>query len=262
MSNSSNAFELNFTARPDNLILGREVCGALLEFWGADRVLIDDVKTALTEACDNAIIHGYVNSDEGQITIFAAGSSEAIELTVQDRGDGFALNPELKGGLGMGLPLIATLSDQYEISGRPGGGTEVRMSFGLNSTPAALSPRLDQDESPKTLGSAHLTTDLHALIPRFILAAGSGTNLDVDRLSDLQLTVDLALEALQPGVFAWVQVDAASRGVDFSLGPLDGDRVNLSAIRRLTQKAEIEEVDSVQVLLTSLSESDPVPQDR
>lgn len=250
---SSRTFELTFTSRPENLILGREVCGGLLELWGATPVLIDDVKTALTEACDNAIIHGYLNSPDGSITVLASGSPSSVELSVRDSGDGFSPNPGTKGGLGMGLPLIATLADQYEVSGRPYGGTEVRMSFSLNSSTSTLSPKTDQADNGHPGGTAVLTTDLHSLIPRFVLAAGAGTELDVDRLSDLELAVDLATQGIRPGTMAVIQVDAEPDGLRCRIGPLEAERVtNLEAIRRLTERADIEEADSSQSLVIAV----------
>lgn len=240
-------FKMFFPAEPGNLILGREVCGALLELWGAETPLVDDVKTALTEACDNAIVHGYSGNAEGEVEIFASGvPGKSLELSVRDQGHGLMPNHGEE-GLGMGLPLIAAVADQYQLSGGSGGGTEVRMCFGLDSAPARLS-RIEIEDMNRGNhgGRTTLTTGVHSLIERFLVAAGSTADLDVDRISDVELCVGLALRDLAPGepVTVSVEVLRDSPGMTFTLAPVPADSVALEALSRIAASAEIEGFDS------------------
>lgn len=242
MASVEKRFELGFPSRPEHLILGREVCGAMLEFFGAEPAVVNDVKTALTEACNNAIIHGYSSEPDGFVVVAAEGSSASMEVAVFDSGSGLKPHSPEAAGLGMGLPLIASLSDQYEISGaKAGTGTTVRMCFGLDSEPANLSSNQAAIEMVDGSSDAdlYLKTDLSALIPRFVLAAGSGTDLDVDRLSDLDLAVNFALQPLRPGECTVVLVNTDPSGLKFRIGPLTSEP-NLGAIRRVTDRAQID----------------------
>lgn len=240
-------FELTFPASPENLILGREVSGALLESWGAEPALIDDVKTALTEACDNAIIHGYSNDRQGNITVCGNGRpGRSLEISVRDQGHGLRLTND-KAGLGMGLPLIAAVADEYVISGGPDGGTEVRMCFGLDSSPARLS-RAPSDRRPADQqdGLAVLTTEEEILIKRFVIAVGSNADLDIDRLSDLELTIELALGGVMRDkpVETSVGTDGLRSALTVTLDPVVGDSLDLPAIRRLVREARVDRSNS------------------
>ena len=56
--------------------------------------------------------------------------SEALTVVVSDHGRGIVPRPDSP-GLGLGLPLIATLAESLELGTGPGDETEVRMTFEL-----------------------------------------------------------------------------------------------------------------------------------
>lgn len=96
---------------------------------------MDDIKTAVSEAVTNAIIHGYQNG-EGIITIEASVEERVFSVTVSDDGIGmqhveramepmFTTLPEERSG--MGFSFMEAFMDQVEVISAPGKGTSVIM---------------------------------------------------------------------------------------------------------------------------------------
>ena len=96
---------------------------------------IDDIKTAVSEAVTNAVIHGYRNG-EGIITLEAAIEENILTLTISDEGVGiadveqamepmFTTEPEERSGLG--FSFMEAFMDQVEVISAPGKGTSVTM---------------------------------------------------------------------------------------------------------------------------------------
>ena len=100
----------------------------------------DDVKTdlalAVGEACANVVVHAYPPGDVGPLIVHAEVRDGEITVEVCDQGQGMTPRPDSP-GLGLGLPLIANLTDRLEIADGPDGiGTEVKMAFELKRTRA------------------------------------------------------------------------------------------------------------------------------
>src|SRR5262249_19305301 len=127
----------------------------LAEAVGMDEVGVADVKAVVTEACVNVAIHAYDVGEDGPLEVLISLAEGTFEITVRDFGRGFrpqVAPPGAEQSLRLGLPLIATLSDSFELRGNPGGGTELRMALalasdegeGTNGTPARIAePRDD-----------------------------------------------------------------------------------------------------------------------
>jgi serine/threonine-protein kinase RsbW len=125
-------FELTLPARPENVAVVRHAFGGLAEAIDLADQTMADIKLAVTEACTNVVVHAYPNGD-GPIIVTADLDSGAHLLTVvvADEGRGIVPRPDSP-GLGLGLPLIATLADSLELDSPVDGRTEVRMTFSLN----------------------------------------------------------------------------------------------------------------------------------
>src|SRR6187549_1781413 len=95
---------LTLPARAENVAVVRHAIGGLGEALDVGDQTLSDVKLAVTEACTNTVVR-----DEG--------------LGIVPRTD----SP----GLGLGLPLIATLAESLELGTDEGKHTEVRMTFRL-----------------------------------------------------------------------------------------------------------------------------------
>jgi serine/threonine-protein kinase RsbW len=96
---------------------------------GAQQVQIDAIRLASSEALTNAVVHAY-RDEPGVIHVTAAVVSGELWVLIAD--DGCGLQPRAdRPGLGLGLGLIAQVSDDFAIVPRATGGTEVRMRFSL-----------------------------------------------------------------------------------------------------------------------------------
>jgi anti-sigma regulatory factor (Ser/Thr protein kinase) len=96
---------------------------------GAGEEQVEAVRLAASEAVTNVVMHAY-NHDDGQIHVGADVSARQLSVRVADDGAGLRPRPDRR-GLGLGLALIAQASDEFDIVKRPGGGTELRICFGL-----------------------------------------------------------------------------------------------------------------------------------
>ena len=102
---------------------------------GADDKVRTDVALAVGEACANVVVHAYPPGDVGPLIVQAAVVEDReMVVTVIDQGQGMTPRPDSP-GLGLGLPLIANLSDRLEIQEGPDGvGTQLEMVFALRRT--------------------------------------------------------------------------------------------------------------------------------
>lgn len=116
------------SARPDQIRFVREAVVAYAREHGARDP--DAVALAVTEAVTNAVVHAYIDAPEpGDIEVIAQRTgADALEVLVCDEGRGMMPRYDSP-GIGLGLPLAATLAERFEVEARPGGGTRVRMAF-------------------------------------------------------------------------------------------------------------------------------------
>jgi serine/threonine-protein kinase RsbW len=92
----------------------------------------DDVALAVGEACANAVVHAYLDSAEaGTMRLHCVCTPGCISVLVRDEGTGLVPRADSP-GLGLGLPIIAQLADDFEISDSGHTGTCVRMGFSSN----------------------------------------------------------------------------------------------------------------------------------
>ena len=111
----------------------RHAAGEFAAACGAAR---DDVELAVSEAVSNSVVHGYPGDAGGTIRMRAEVRGPVLIIVVRD--DGTGLRPDLENkGFGLGLPLIARVSEEYRIEDAPGGGAVVTMQFGLQKTAAS-----------------------------------------------------------------------------------------------------------------------------
>ena len=120
--------ELSLPARAEHVAVVRHVVAALGEAVGLGPAAIDDVKLAVTEACTNVVRHAYQDqTGRLEVTLTAAGGRLVVVVT--DHGVGMDAAPAHEHGAGLGLPLMSSLAQEFEIRPGAGSGSEVRMSF-------------------------------------------------------------------------------------------------------------------------------------
>ena len=119
---------LTLPARAENVAVVRHAMGGLGDALHLDDSVLNDVKLAVTEACTNVVVHAYADG-EGPLTVAAGVRDGRLAVAVRDEGRGMLPRTDSP-GLGLGLPLIATLAESLELGGDEGG-AEVRMTFRL-----------------------------------------------------------------------------------------------------------------------------------
>ncbi len=125
--------ELKLPARAENVAVVRHAFGGFAEALTVDEQTLSDIKLAITEACTNVVIHAYDEGETGDLEVDASVDDDERELMVviRDRGRGIVPRPDSP-GLGLGLPLIATLAASLELGKDDDENTEVRMTFALD----------------------------------------------------------------------------------------------------------------------------------
>jgi anti-sigma regulatory factor (Ser/Thr protein kinase) len=133
-SGRPSVLNLRLNSRPDAAGLVRAVLGGIATPFALRPELLNDLKTVISEACNNAVDHAY-RGESGAIAVRVDVQLEEIEATVRDWGGGFQQLAPDNDRLRVGLPLINALADRAEFLTAPGSGTEVRMGFDLRHDP-------------------------------------------------------------------------------------------------------------------------------
>jgi serine/threonine-protein kinase RsbW len=123
--------ELKLPARAENVAVVRHAFGGLAEVLSVDEQTLADIKLAVTEACTNVVIHAYEPDEKGSLEVDASIRDRRLKVVIRDRGRGIVPRPDSP-GLGLGLPLIATLAESLELGKDEQDNTEVRMTFALD----------------------------------------------------------------------------------------------------------------------------------
>jgi serine/threonine-protein kinase RsbW len=215
-------------ARSENVSVVRHALAGLAEALGMDPQKVADVKTLVTEACVNAVVHAYEEGEDGVMEVLASRNDDTLELVVRDFGHGFRPRPhqaDAELSLRLGLPLIATLAHSFELHGNPGGGTEVRVTVEITApeegAEVAAAPRVAEfrDETELSVTDNELAT---LVVSRVLSAIGSRADLSIDRISDAILLGDAI--ASSPASFVDGRVQVSLEDLDHAIvariGPL------------------------------------------
>ena len=136
MGDQSSAFGRTVPAVAENVAAIRHAVVDLAKRCGADEAVCVDIALSVGEACANVVVHAYPPGDTGPLIVHAQVEEPKMRICVLDQGQGMTPRADSP-GLGLGLPLIANLSDALEIHDGPDKvGTELVMTFALHR-PAA-----------------------------------------------------------------------------------------------------------------------------
>lgn len=123
--------QLTLPARAENVAVVRHALGGLGEALELHAQTLSDLKLAVTEACTNVVVHAYGDAG-GSMEVAATVEGAVLRVTVRDEGRGIVPRADSP-GLGLGLPLIATLTESLELGRAPDDRTEVAMVFRLDA---------------------------------------------------------------------------------------------------------------------------------
>ena len=122
---------MSLPARAENVAVVRHALAGLAEEIGMDAPGVADLKTVVTEACMNVVVHAY-EGEPGPLNVEAEPDADGLTVVVRDSGVGIRPRPEAEpSSLRLGLSLIAALSSSFSFSGGLDRGTEVEMHLPL-----------------------------------------------------------------------------------------------------------------------------------
>ena len=132
----TNEMKLEFDSRSANEAFARVTVASFMTQLNPTLEEVSDVKTAVSEAVTNAIIHGYENH-VNKVQIYAGIEGRTLHLEISDRGVAipdvkkameplYTTRPELERS-GMGFSFMEAFMDEVQVESEPGKGTIVRM---------------------------------------------------------------------------------------------------------------------------------------
>jgi serine/threonine-protein kinase RsbW len=128
--------ELALAARAENIAIVRHALGGLGEAYGVSEPKLSDIRLAVTEACANVVVHAYPDGRGGPMEVLASMGEDELTVRVRDWGRGIGPRPDSP-GLGLGLSLIAALTQTVQLARGDEEHTEVRMTFALSDAVAS-----------------------------------------------------------------------------------------------------------------------------
>jgi serine/threonine-protein kinase RsbW len=228
MSNDRSGLLITVPAQPENVAVVRHAVAGLAEAIGIGEPGVGDLKTIVTEACMNVVVHAYAGEEPGPLEVEAVPEEDGLTVAVRDFGAGIRPNPgDNRGSLKIGLTLIAALSSSFSISGGLERGTEVRMHVPLDPDTKG-GPEKDRRQvvGPPQAG-AHLKVDdprlIAPVLERTIGVLAARHRITVDRLNDAFLVAD-AVSDRAPAAFedesVRLAVSDGDGGLDLRIGPM------------------------------------------
>jgi anti-sigma regulatory factor (Ser/Thr protein kinase) len=237
--------QMSLPARAENVAVARHALAGLADQIGMDEPGIADLKTVVTEACMNVVVHAYPADRPGPLEIEAIPDLDGLTVAVRDFGMGIRPRSDVeRPSLRIGLTLIAALSSSFEIKGGADRGTEIRMHLPLiareDGDRALAPPRAGVIETTEMrVGPPEL---VGPVLSRALAALAARREITVDRISDAMLLSD-AISAGAPKAFkdGHVRLSIADRseGVELRIGPMESGGAD-----RLRGSLELPEVGS------------------
>lgn len=134
-----NEMEVTFASRSENESFARVAVAAFMTQMDPVLEEVEDVKTAVSEAVTNSIIHGYEGKRTGKIKVWCAieEDKKTFLVEVKDAGIGienvekameplYTTRPDMERS-GMGFAFMDAFMDEVKVESAPGKGTSVRM---------------------------------------------------------------------------------------------------------------------------------------
>jgi len=232
---------LHVQSRPQSLGLVRGMISAVAEQLAMDPELLDDLKTSVSEACNNVVLHAYAGPMD--VRLFVDDDDDRIVVSVQDRGVGLSDSPASiadDGAGGLGMSVMQALARDLQLTPRQGGGTEVVMRFDghrddrplfrVPSAPTADDRVPTADDRVPTAGGTNnevtVTVSpvalLSSVLGRVARTVAATAHFSLDRFSDVYLITDaLAAHAAYAAVGDRItaRLTASERRLSLSLGP-------------------------------------------
>lgn len=127
-----NKIELKFNATLENEVVVRNSVGLFASTVNCTIEDIIDIKTIISEAVSNAIIHGYEQDSNKEVVVSALLNNNELTMIVKDDGVGIEnvvealrINYSSKNRTGLGFTIIKSLSDDLQVKSKKDFGTKL-----------------------------------------------------------------------------------------------------------------------------------------
>src|SRR4051812_11412371 len=224
-------FRMILPSRPENVAVIRQALAGAIEVLGLAESRLLDINTAVSEACNNVVVHAY-EGEHGPLEVFLCVQGSELEVVVRD--DGVGIRPRApEPGLevqGLGLSLIQTLSDRVEFLGGVNQGTEVRMAFSLNGQSEAWLRDIPDESQEVRQPPGELVIAVSAgplaapVLGRVIAMLAARADFSLEGISEAQLVTD-SLAANVPRVIVGkniqLGIDSPAEQLLVRVGPLE-----------------------------------------
>lgn len=141
-----NMMKLSFSAKSENEAFARITVAAFVSQLDPTLEELGDLKTAVSEAVTNCIIHGYDNDESKFVHLEVVIEDERVTIEISDEGKGiedmelarepmYTSKPELERS-GMGFTIMETFMDQFSVASALGAGTRITMMKRIESKKA------------------------------------------------------------------------------------------------------------------------------
>jgi stage II sporulation protein AB (anti-sigma F factor) len=141
-----NEMNLQFSALSQNESFARVTVAAFIAQLDPTLDELTEIKTVVSEAVTNAIIHGYESDASGMVHISVLLDDGTVEMLIKDEGIGipdideamqplYTSKPELERS-GMGFTIMENFMDEVQVRSEPGFGTEIRLKKHLSKSKA------------------------------------------------------------------------------------------------------------------------------
>lgn len=133
-----NSLYMKFDAKSENEAFARSAVASFVIPLNPSLEEINDIKTAVSEAVTNAVVHAYKDEDNKVVEIFEKITDKDVEIIIKDFGVGI---PDIKAAIkpfyttkpdeeraGMGFAVMQALMDEVDVKNGEGGGLEVKLT--------------------------------------------------------------------------------------------------------------------------------------
>jgi serine/threonine-protein kinase RsbW len=261
---------MSLPARAENVAVVRHALAGLAERLGMDEASLADLKTVVTEACMNVVVHAYAGMEPGPLEVEAETDGEGVTVIIRDHGSGIRPRPDIeRPSLRIGLTLIAALSSSFEIKGGADKGTEIRMHVPLSAreegaTNGSTFAVAADDATRIRVGPPEI---IGPVLSRALSALAARQDISLDRLSDTMLLSD-AISARAPQGFTdghvALSIAELPKGIELKVGPMThggAERLRDSfdlpevggSLAALTDELRIEDGDEGEFLVVGIS---------
>lgn len=221
--------KLELESRPEALIVVRGMLAGVADFLGFDAELLHNLKTVVSEACNNVVLHAY-GDEPGPLTVALEIEPDGVEAIVRDWGCGIRQVAPSEDHIHVGLAVISALADRTQFVRATDGGTEVRMAFtgrrGIRTFERALDHEPFEEVEFDFSGDAIATLSpvglLAGVLARVATGLAARARFSLERFCDVYLVTDAVAAHAEPSALGermTFAIAARDRRLEFTVGP-------------------------------------------